>query len=144
MTGQPDPPLPWIARLATIEAMTALMVARLLVATVRFGRWRALLGTPCAVEAAYTDIASWRDHYYARVVERAAQHLPFETLCLPRAMALKWMLMRRGRPVHLVLAVLPGGKRGGTLDDLHAWAEVGKTVLIGDNGQAYREIARFL
>lgn len=144
MTGQPDPPHPCIARLATIEAMTALTVARLLVATVRFGRWRALLGAACAVDAASGDIASWRDHYYARVVERAAQHLPFETLCLPRAMALKWMLTRRGRPAHLVMAVLPDGERGGALDDLHAWVEVGKTVLIGDTGQAHREIARFL
>jgi hypothetical protein len=91
-----------------------------------------------------TDVeASRQDHYLARVVERAAQHLPFETKCLPRAMALFWMLSRRNRDSQLVLAVLPEERRGGSLDDLHAWVEMDRTILIGDTGLKYIEIARF-
>ena len=126
--------------------MSALLAARFLVRFVRFRHWRGLLGRISAGTERGQQLAtaSWHDHYCARVVERAAQHLPFEMLCLPRAMALKWMLGRRRRPAELVLAVLPGEKRGGNLDDLHAWVSVGDTILIGDTGLAYHEIARFV
>jgi hypothetical protein len=134
----------WRARLLTLEAMVALSFARLLIQFVRFRRWRHLLGVTSRKPVSTTDVeASRQDHYLARVVERAAQHLPFETKCLPRAMALFWMLSRRNRDSQLVLAVLPEERRGGSLDDLHAWVEMDRTILIGDTGLKYIEITRF-
>lgn len=129
ITGPDGLPRGWAARMVTIEAMAALVLARLLIARVRFGRWRGWLGEVDAAEPKGA-VARPLDRYLARAVERAAGRLPFETRCLPRAMALHWLRMRRGRAGTLVIGVLPGARRGG-LDDLHAWVECGGEVLIG-------------
>lgn len=143
MPLDPVQPQGWRARLLTVEALVLLAAARLLVAGVRFRRWRGLLGHP-GQRALLHDVMVCRlDRYLARVVERASTYLPFETKCLPRAMALHWMLARRARPAELVLAVLAGSGRGGALDDLHAWVELDEQVLIGASELTYIEVARF-
>lgn len=140
-----------------------LVAARLLVGWVRFGRWRALLGTILpAMTSAGTAMAppetaiappetamataetapTWLDVHMGRVVERAAERLPFHFKCLPRAMALHWMLVRRGRPGAIAFAVLPEARRG-TVDDLHAWVELGGRILIGETERPYHPLARF-
>ncbi len=120
--------------------MLLLAFARLLIAAVRFARWRKWLGDVAEDTAAHP--AGRLDRYYARVVERAAGKLPFATKCLPRAIALHWMLHRRGRDSALVIAALPGAARG-TRDDLHAWVERGGEILIGEPDQTYHRLARF-
>ncbi|HOB13270.1 MAG TPA: lasso peptide biosynthesis B2 protein [Novosphingobium sp.] len=118
----------WRLRLRTAEALADLAMARAAIALAPFRRWDGWLGLagpgpePDAVREA---------HRLARHVDRAAQRLPFEIKCLPRAMALSRMLRRRGVPHRLVLAVRPADLRGGN-DDLHAWIEVEKTIVIGD------------
>ena len=82
-------------------------------------------------------------HRLARVVERGVYRLPIEARCLPQAMALAWMLRRRGMAPAIVLSALPGQHRGG-LDDLHAWVELGGEVVIGASEQPHRPIARFV
>jgi hypothetical protein len=135
------PPRGWAARFETLEAMAALMLARGLVRLVRFARWRRFLGSPDA-EPPQPAQAPGEAHRLARVVERGAYRLPGEALCLPRAMALAWMLRRRSwRPV-LVIAIVPGHARG-TLDDLHAWVELSGEILIGHSDLPHRPIARF-
>jgi hypothetical protein len=57
--------------------------------------------------------------------------LPVQTKCLPRAVALSWILRRRQIQHTLVFAVRPAGLRG-SKDDLHAWVEVQGAKLIGD------------
>ena len=64
-------------------------------------------------------------------VERAAQRLPFETKCLPRAMALSWLLRRRRLGHCVVIAVRPPELRDGD-HGLHAWVEVDGETVIGD------------
>ena len=64
-------------------------------------------------------------------VEWAAKRLPFSTKCLPRAMALSWMLRRRRLPHTVVIAVRPNDLRH-SADALHAWVEVGGEKIIGD------------
>ena len=127
--------------LLVLEAMLRLITARLTVTSFRFGRWRRRLGSmasgPLAVPA-----PSMRDRQLARAVERASQRLPFEVKCLPRAMALHAMLRRRRRPSQLVIAALPGCARG-TLDDLHAWVEVGGEMLIGAPDRPFYPLVRF-
>jgi len=57
--------------------------------------------------------------------------LPFGTKCLPRAMALSWLL-RRKRVVHtVVFAVRPADLRNSP-DALHVWLEAGGDKVIGD------------
>lgn len=123
----------WRARGATLEAMVWLGVARLLIARVTFGRWRAWLGVPVAAEPG--NPALWLDdnlsrRRLARAVVRGAARLPGESRCLAQAMALQWMLRRRGLGGVIHLGVLPGDKRGG-LDDLHAWVTHANEVLVG-------------
>jgi hypothetical protein len=127
-------------RLLVAEAALLLLAARLLVASLRFGLWRCWLG-PVAT-AATTGIATDSDRLLAKAVDRATLRLPGQSKCLPRAMALHWMLARRGQGAQLVIAVLPGAARGG-LDDLHAWVEAGEEILIGQLDQPFRPLARF-
>lgn len=127
-------------RLLVAEALLLLLAARLLVTCLRFGLWRSLLGTQAA--GPQVGLASERDRQLAKAVERATLRLPGESKCLPRAMALHWLLARRGRPGQLVIGVLPGCQRG-ALEDLHAWVECGDEVLIGRIEQQFRPLVRF-
>ena len=116
-----------------MEAVAWLALARLLVAHVRFGRWRPWLGTPVAPQAGDATLRldiNLAQRRLARAVVRAAGRLPGESRCLPQAMALHWMLRRRGLGGVLHVGVLPGEARG-TLDDLHAWVTRGGEVLLG-------------
>lgn len=136
----------WRNRARTAEAVAGLCMARLLIAWVPFRRWRDSLGRTVRSDpgigsgigsgigpglhpvAGGPELTLARD--LAGRVERAAWRLPFETRCLPRAMALVWMLQRRRISYTAKIAVRPKSRRGG-LDDLHAWVERDGIVLIG-------------
>lgn len=135
-------PLPtWRLRARTGEAALALLGARGLIAFVPFARWRSWLGDPVQPPG---DIAApsglppseptpgqREAGRLARHVDRAAARLPLPLKCLPRAMALSWMLRRRNIAHLLVLAARPGHARGGE-DDLHAWVEVNGLIVLGN------------
>lgn len=114
--------------------MALLCLARLLVGLVPFRLWRATLGHVAGEgDASGADClqAYQTARRFAAHVERAAARLPFATKCLPRAMALAWMLRARGLGYRLKLAVRPPHARSGQ-DDLHAWVEAGGTTVIGE------------
>lgn len=117
----------WRLRRRTLEAMAALAAARARVAFIPLEHWRGQLGLPG--DASDEQLAESRR--IARHVDRAAERLPFDFKCLPRAIALAAMLRRRGIPHRAVIAARPAAARGGA-DDLHAWTEVGGTIVIGD------------
>ncbi len=119
----------WQSRLRTATAMAALGSARLVVATIPFNWWSGTLGgTGLKGTADRADVEARR---LAAHVEWAARLLPFSTKCLPRAMALSWMLRSRGVGHILVFAARPLERRGSD-DQLHAWVEVGGERIIGD------------
>ena len=129
----------WGARGATLEAMVGLGVARLLIARVRFGRWRAWLGAPVAAQTGDPTLRldnNLARRRLARAVARGAARLPGESRCLAQAMALQWMLRRRGLGGVIHLGVLPGDKRGG-LDDHHAWVTHANEVLVGASDEPH-------
>ena len=133
---------PWRARGATLEAMAWLVCARLLIARVPFGRWRPWLGRPAAPEPGDPLLrldGNLARRRLARAVARAAGRLPGESRCLPRAMALQWMLRRRAMGGVLHIGVLPGNARG-SLDDLHAWVTRLGEVLIGADQKPHRAL----
>lgn len=107
--------------------MTELTRARLTVAFAPFKWWQKKLGG--------SGNASKMDLFEAKClaahVEWGARLLPFPTKCLPRAMALSWMLRRRNLPHTVVFAVRPASRRGSD-DDLHAWVDVDGERVIGD------------
>ena len=105
--------------------MSRLCWAKLLVSFVPFECWRDRLG--------YFNSDIKADPAKARKltadVEWAAQRLPFATKCLPRAIALSWMLRGKSLPYTVVIAVRPN-QLGQSPDALHAWVEVeGETIL---------------
>lgn len=115
-----------------LEAKAFLLLADVLVHRVRFGRWRATLGTSVRAERSGSPppTAPSRSVPVVRAVERASRLRRTPYKCLPRAMALQWMLRRRGQGSTLIIGVADAqaitGKR-----DLHAWVEIDGRVVIG-------------
>ncbi|AKM08953.1 lasso peptide biosynthesis B2 protein [Croceicoccus naphthovorans] len=131
----------WTGRALTAEAIAWMLLARVLVACFAFGRWRKWLGRQL-VGAGPAMTSDVRHRRLARAIERGARRLPIETKCLVRAMALHWMLHIRKLGSTLAIGTLPAQLRG-TIDDLHAWIEIGEKTILGENGQDYRVLIRF-
>ena len=117
----------WRLRGRTLEAIAALIAARGVVALMPLEHWRGRFGM--AGVAAPEALAEARR--LAAHARRAAGRLPVQTKCLPQALALSWMLRRRRIAHGLVIAVRPDTARTGQ-DDLHAWIELGSTIVLGD------------
>ena len=117
----------WRPRWLTAQALVLLCLARLLVALVPLRRWRERLGQGAGAEQG--DLAAAR--MLAAHVERAAWRLPFATKCLPRAMALSWLLRRRALAHTVVIAARPAAQRGDQ-DSLHAWVEIDGRIVLGE------------
>lgn len=113
------------------EALAHLVWARVLVSAVPFRRLAARLGergreTPLAVpEEARPTL---REVEWA--VQAIARHVPLGFVCLPQAIAAKWMLRRRGCPSTLYLGVAPNG--GSAELPAHAWLRVGHKIVTGE------------
>ena len=127
----------WRLRSRTLEAMGALCLARLTVAWLPFSLWRGWLG----LSGAALPDAAIEAQRLAQHIDRAAARLPFPTLCLPRAIALSRLLLRRGIPHQLVIAARPASQRGGA-DDLHAGVEAGGRIVLGELPGRWLETAR--
>lgn len=128
-------------RLRVAEALILMAISRALIAWVPFGRWAAWLGTRDE-GVARLDRAPGTDVVIAcvRAVRRASIRYP-AAICLPQAMALHWMLWRRGMVSTLVIGVLPDMER--TLhDDLHAWIERGGVPIYGRTTHAHVPMLR--
>lgn len=117
----------------TASAMLTLSTAQLTVSFVPFRRWREGLGTRNGdrSEAQLENSAVETGRREVAVVERAAERLPFPTKCLPRAVALSWLLRRKDLPHTIVFAVRPSHLRH-SADALHAWVEVNGAKIIGE------------
>lgn len=112
--------------------MLLLCAARLAVALVPFRLWRGSLGRIEGLGRSLPGPDQVRQaRRLALHVERAATRLPFATKCLPRAMALAWLLRREGLGYSCKLAVRPAMQRG-TIEDLHAWIECGDSTVLGE------------
>lgn len=117
----------WQARARTVEAIGLLCLARATIALIPFGWWRQRIGArEHDVEGDPLISARLSAH-----VERAAWRLPFATKCLPRALALSWMLRRRGIGHCVVVAIRPEGRRE-LGDSLHAWVETDGRIVLGE------------
>jgi hypothetical protein len=122
---------PWRSKFRTAMAMAMLCRARLLVQWVPFDRWRGSLGAAANRDGSRSFDISAKAMQLAAHVEWAAVRLPFSTKCLPRVMALSWMLRRAGIGHQVVLAARPAHLRD-TADMLHAWVEIDGQKIIGD------------
>lgn len=66
-----------------------------------------------------------------RAVTITANHVPWNAVCLPQAMAAKFMLARRGCPSTLHLGV---ARTGADALTAHAWLEAGNAIVVGERG----------
>jgi hypothetical protein len=112
-----------------LEALALLCWARILIRVVPF-RWIAPhLGHPMAESPG--DVGVTERQLALRIawaVQAVARHVPLGFVCLPQAIAAKWMLRRRRLPSTLYL----GLQRKDELKlTAHAWLRVGDTILTG-------------
>ena len=139
---------PVAAKVMALEAALFLLLARLLVKYVPMRHWRRRLVT--AQEPADPHVAFSADdpeepesagglpphapqrrlpRRVGHIVRTVARHVPFPAVCLPQAMALQWMLRRRGVESRLILGARR--KTDGMGLDFHAWLTVGGECVIG-------------
>jgi hypothetical protein len=118
----------WRPKLRTAAAAARLCWAQLLVRSIPFQRWQGSLGYSATSDQLADSVEARR---LAADVEWAAKRLPFATKCLPRAMALSWMLRRRQIGHATVIAVRPDQLRQSP-DALHAWVEVNRERIFGN------------
>ena len=120
--------------------MVLLCVARLAVQLLPFRYWRATLGrlAPENSGPAVGELAGQAAGAARRLavhVERGAARLPFATKCLPRAMALCWLLRAANVGYVFKIAARPAAARQAVRlagqHNLHAWVDVGGATVIG-------------
>jgi len=129
-------------KLLLIEALTLLCWARLLIRVVPF-RWIAPhLGRPMAESP--VDVGAAERCLALRVawaMQAVARHVPLGFVCLPQAIAAKWMLRRRRLPSTLYLGLQRQEESKLTA---HAWLRVGDKILTGrDESINHMVIATF-
>jgi hypothetical protein len=118
------------------EAVACLLAARLALIFIPFPRLARRLGTfvPPA-DARLTQVGAGTARGHARLAEeigwavtRAARYVPFKAVCLPRAVAARAMLERRG-----VQSVMHFGAAKGTEKPLeaHAWLDAAGVEVTG-------------
>lgn len=139
------------------RAAAFLVVARFAVRFIPLRFWRFSLGT--MDEPAAQDEPSGQDEPAAegscdlaklrhalmigRCIDRAGEILPGESRCLPKAVALQWLLRLTGIPSRLVIAFNITDRTG--KDAYHAWVERGGEMLVGRCDRAsYRRILSFV
>ena len=126
---------PAASKAMALEAMLFLLLGRLLVKHAPMRRWRRWLfmgEEPASAGERLRRAPNRRlSRRAARIVRRVARHAPFSAVCLPQAMALQWMLRRRGVESRLVLGARRRAHCAGL--DFHAWLTVGGKCVIGGN-----------
>jgi Transglutaminase-like superfamily len=118
--------LRWDRRLLLFEAVVALAIARVAILVLPF-RHLARLGerSPSAAARKLDAINIAR---IGGAMDMAARAVPWRAVCLPRAVAARLMLTRRGCDSVLHFGV--GKSEDGTLN-AHAWLEADGTVVVG-------------
>lgn len=120
-----------------LEAVVCLAWARFLVKIVPFRWWRSTLGplgrSPETLEGQTVPQHAVKTAVsVGRIVTRIADRMPFEAVCLPQAMAGRWMLRRRG----IATQVMIGCRRGRQGEEpllQHAWLLAGDRIVTGQH-----------
>jgi hypothetical protein len=118
--------MPYADRQLLVEAAILLGVSRLLLLSIPFRLLAPLLSHNIRCSRKSPDLPPNRKVRWAVIT--AARNVPFRAVCLPQAMAAKFMLARRGYPSILHLGV---GKNGASNLMGHAWLESSSTIVVG-------------
>ncbi|MDK9709538.1 MAG: lasso peptide biosynthesis B2 protein [Desulforhopalus sp.] len=129
-----------------MESFLMLGIARLAVLLLRFKWLTLLLGEKKTKIDEYKDSAKSSislARSIGKTVGSAANYTPWESLCLPQAVAALWMMKRRGIACTLCLGV---AKHKSDPDKLtaHAWLCCDGVILTGaENYEKYTVVAMF-
>lgn len=123
-----------VERVLLVEAFVLLCLARLLVLILPF-RWLAIsLGRHMVETGAQVDSSHLRcARMVGQAVCSAARYTPWESVCLPQAVAAKWMLKRRSVGGTLYLGVAKDETKPEKLA-AHAWLRCGSLIITGREG----------
>jgi Transglutaminase-like superfamily len=124
----------WVERFLLLEAFVLLGFARLLVLTVPF-KWLARsLGRHMNESGEHVEPSELqRARMIGAAVRSSANYTPWESVCLPQAVAAQWMLKRRRISATLYLGVAKNETLPQKLA-AHAWLRCGQTILTGASG----------
>lgn len=121
-------------RLLLLEAFVSLGVARLLVLLLPFRWLAASLGERMGESPPEATPADLRlALLIGQAVRSAANYTPWQSVCLPQAVAGQWMLKRRGIAATLYLGVTKAENRPEQLA-AHSWLRCGTIILTGSVG----------
>ena len=124
-----------IRHLRIVEAALLLPLAFFAVRLVRLERWRGTLRAPDnSSQPSSADFRTVKE--LGQAVERAAQLVPGEYVCLPKAMVCHWMAKRRRISTGVVFGIA-APPSDGSARALHAWIEHNGTPVLdaaGNNG----------
>ena len=150
----------WPQRALFFEAVFNLARARFYVRFFAFKNYIYRVGEPLAGESEVDDTVAAGNfkllRSISREIERASRNVPWDAVCLPQAMAGKWMLKRRNLPAIMFLGVAKENaaaaaevkkiKKGEWQPGLkaHAWLKSGNYVVTGRQGhQQFTVVGRF-
>ena len=138
--------MPWSEKALAAEAIVMLAAARILI---RFGSERDLVsrigGTRVAAVAPHeggfpaAEPDEPRGIQIGAMLERAARHTWWRSMCLEIALAGRWMLRRRGIPSTMYVGM---AKRGGNFI-AHAWLVGEGRTVTGASQESYATLAAF-
>lgn len=122
--------------LGIVEAAVLLAWARLMVLLVPHKYWRAQVADGVEAKGELPRLSD-RERaavlLVSRSIARAVRNAPVALICLPQALAARWMLRRRGVATQLYL-----GTRHAAEEDreFHAWLKAGRTWVTGHCNEA--------
>jgi len=142
------------------EAALSLALARFYVRFFAFKNYIYRVGEPLAqtepeqIDFIVTDKNLETLRNISREIERAARNVPWNAVCLPQAMAGKWMLKRRNIPSLMFLGVAKERAATGMQEiekelshpglKAHAWLKVGNFIVTGRQGhRQFTVVGRF-
>ena len=128
-----------------LEALFLLAMARLLVWLLPFKYWSGLLGEHMSENQAYQQ-QHIKDKTLLAItwaIKSAAYRAPWQAVCLPQAIAAKWMLGFRAQPSKLYLGVKPENYASGKLA-AHAWLACGQQTVTGGTADDFTCVSHFI
>ncbi len=128
--------LSWTDRWLLLQVFLLLGVARIAIRAVPFRRLARHLGplqveTPA--EASPEHLAQARR--IGSAIARVSPHTPWQSTCLPQALAAKLWLRHQSIPSTLYLGVALPGLAGDTGIEAHAWLRCGPLIVTGGRGR---------
>ena len=131
-------------KVVLLESGILLGVAQLLTKLIPYSWWSRLLGPSSRPVEPIIEPVNKETVQLIGWAVRSPTILPWKPVCLPQAMAAKWMLDRRHIGSTMCIGVRKAIEKADREVDLHAWLRVGnQTITGGEVADQFQLLARF-